>query len=69
MYTPLAAKIRPSSLDEFVGQRHLIDKGKPLSNIIESGVIPNMIFYGYSGIGKTTLAHIIACLLYTSHKL
>ena len=60
MYTPLAAKIRPSSLDEFVGQRHLIGKGKPLSNIIESGVIPNMIFYGYSGIGKTTLAHIIA---------
>ena len=60
MYTPLAAKIRPSSLDEFVGQRHLIGKGKPLSNIIESGVIPNMLFYGYSGIGKTTLAHIIA---------
>ena len=57
---PLADKIRPSSLDEVVGQKHLLGKGKPLRRIIESGEIPNMIFYGPSGIGKTTVASIIA---------
>lgn len=57
---PLAARLRPASLDDMVGQRHLIGKGKPLRRIIESGRIPNMIFYGSSGLGKTTLAHIIA---------
>lgn len=57
---PLAARIRPSSLDEMVGQEHLIGKGRPLRRIIESGNIPNMIFYGSSGVGKTTLAQIIA---------
>lgn len=60
MYQPLAARIRPTSLDDFVGQKHLVGEGKPLRKIIESGVVPNMIFYGYSGIGKTTLARIIA---------
>lgn len=60
MYSPLAAKIRPNNLDDFVGQKHLVGSGKPLRKIIESGVIPNMIFYGSSGIGKTTLAKIIA---------
>lgn len=60
MYSPLAARIRPESLDDFVGQKHLVGYGKPLRKIIESGIIPNMIFYGYSGIGKTTLAKIIA---------
>ena len=60
MYTPLASKLRPKELSEVVGQKHLIGKGMPLSNIVESGRIPNMIFYGYCGIGKTTLASIIA---------
>ena len=60
MYSPLAARIRPNSLEDFIGQKHLVGPGKPLRRIIESGIIPNMIFYGYSGIGKTTLAKIIA---------
>ncbi len=57
---PLAEQIRPHSLDDVVGQKHLLDSGKPLRRIIESGHIPNMIFYGSSGIGKTTVARIIA---------
>lgn len=58
--TPLADKIRPQTLDDVVGQSHLLGKDKPLRRIIESGRIPNMIFYGSSGIGKTTVARIIA---------
>lgn len=57
---PLADRIRPQTLDEMVGQRHLIGEGKPLRRILASGVIPNLIFYGPSGVGKTTLASIIA---------
>lgn len=57
---PLAVKMRPTTLDEMVGQKHLLGRGMPLRTIIESGNIPNMIFYGSSGIGKTTLAYIIA---------
>ena len=57
---PLAERLRPQSLDEVVGQEHLLAPGKPLRRIIESGRIPNMIFYGSSGIGKTTVARIIA---------
>ena len=57
---PLADKIRPKTLDEVVGQSHILGKGKPLRRIIESGRIPNMIFYGASGVGKTTVARIIA---------
>ena len=60
MYMPLAARLRPHRIEDMVGQQHLIGKGKPLYKIIESGSVPNMIFYGYSGIGKTTLARIIA---------
>ncbi len=60
MSTPLADKIRPKTLDDVVGQPHLLGKDKPLRRIIESGKIPNMIFYGSSGIGKTTVARIIA---------
>lgn len=57
---PLADRIRPSTLDEVVGQRHILAQGKPLYNIISRGKIPNMIFYGPSGVGKTTVANIIA---------
>lgn len=60
MSMPLAEKIRPKTLDDVVGQTHLLSKDKPLRKIIESGKIPNMIFYGSSGIGKTTVARIIA---------
>ncbi|MCI1966496.1 MAG: replication-associated recombination protein A [Oscillospiraceae bacterium] len=67
MSAPLADRIRPRSLDEIVGQRHLLDPGRPLRRIIESGKIPNMVFYGPSGIGKTTVASIIAAR--TSRKL
>ena len=58
--TPLADRIRPKTLDEVVGQEHLIAKGRLLRNIIENNEIPNMIFYGPSGVGKTTVANIIA---------
>lgn len=60
MASPLADRIRPKNLDEVVGQKHLIGKGKILRNIIEKGSIPNLIFYGPSGVGKTTVARIIA---------
>ncbi len=60
MSTPLADRIRPKNLDEVVGQRHLLAEGKYLRRIIESGNVPNMIFYGPSGVGKTTVARIIA---------
>lgn len=57
---PLAEQIRPSCLEEIVGQQHLLAPNQPLRRIIESGKIPNMIFYGPSGVGKTTVARIIA---------
>ncbi len=60
MNNPLAARMRPCTLDDVVGQRHLLSKGKPLYTMIESGNIPNLIFYGPSGVGKTTVASIIA---------
>ncbi len=60
MAAPLADRIRPKTLDEVVGQRHLLAPGKALRSIIESGEIPNMVFYGPSGVGKTTVASIIA---------
>ena len=60
MNKPLADRIRPTTLDDVVGQKHLLTKGKALYNLIESGDIPNLIFYGPSGVGKTTVASIIA---------
>ena len=60
MYKPLADEIRPRGLDEVVGQQHILGEGGMLRRIIESGRIPNMIFYGPSGTGKTTVARIIA---------
>ena len=60
MGTPLAERLRPEKLEEVVGQRHLLEAGRPLRRIVESGRIPNLIFYGPSGVGKTTVARIIA---------
>ncbi len=60
MNRPLADRIRPTTLDEVVGQKHILGQGQILRNIIESGRIPNMIFYGLSGTGKTTVANIAA---------
>ena len=60
MSAPLADKIRPKTLADVVGQEHILAEGKPLRKIIDSGTVPNMIFYGPSGVGKTTVARIIA---------
>ncbi len=57
---PLAARLRPESLEEFVGQQHLIGPGKVLRRLIESDQVASMIFWGPPGVGKTTLARIIA---------
>jgi len=59
-YQPLADEIRPQSLDEVVGQPHILGQNGLLRRIIESGSIPNLVFYGPSGTGKTTVANIIA---------
>ena len=68
MNTPLADRLRPDSLDDIVGQKELLAPGRPLRRIIESGTIPNLIFYGPSGVGKTTLASYIARITNRSFK-
>lgn len=60
MYQPLADLLRPQTLDEVYGQEHILGQGAILRRLIDSGNIPNMIFYGPSGTGKTTVANIIA---------
>lgn len=60
MENPLADRLRPKSMEDIIGQNHILGKGKILNQIIKSGFIPNMIFYGPPGVGKTTAAYIIA---------
>lgn len=60
MNKPLADRLRPQALSEVVGQSHIIGDGKVLSEVAKSGNLPNMIFYGPSGVGKTTVANILA---------
>jgi putative ATPase len=61
---PLAERMRPASLDDYVGQKHLVGPGAVLRKAIESGALPSMIFWGPPGVGKTTLAYIISQSLY-----
>ncbi|QHS54829.1 replication-associated recombination protein A [Mucilaginibacter sp. 14171R-50] len=61
---PLAERMRPKSLDDYVGQKHLVGKGAVLRKAIESGSLPSMLFWGPPGVGKTTLAYIISQSLY-----
>ena len=60
MNSPLADRMRPNRIEDVAGQRHLLEKGRVLRKIIDSGDVPNLIFYGPSGVGKTTVAKIIA---------
>ena len=60
MPSPLADRVRPTKIEEVCGQKHILGENKVLRKIIDSGRIPNLIFYGPSGVGKTTVANIIA---------
>ena len=64
VYEPLASKYRPSTLDGFIGQDHLVGESGPIRRFLQSGNIPSMIFWGPPGTGKTTLAYIISLNLY-----
>ncbi len=63
MNSPLAERLRPQTLDDFIGQQHLVGKGSVLRKMIDSGRIPSIIFWGPPGVGKTTLANIISNVL------
>lgn len=70
IYEPLASKYRPKTLDDFIGQEHLVGENGPIRKFLDTGRIPSMIFWGPPGIGKTTLAYIISLnLYYDFHKL
>jgi len=69
-HEPLASKYRPKTLEEFVGQEHLVGKNGPIRKFLETGNIPSMIFWGPPGTGKTTLAYILSLnLYYDFHKM
>ena len=55
MAAPLADRVRPATLDQVVGQQHILGPGRALRKIIEAGEVPNMVFYGPAGVGKTTV--------------
>ena len=59
MNQPLAERLRPQTLDDFLGQDHLVGKSGPIRLALKSNLLPSMIFWGPPGVGKTTLAHII----------
>src|SRR5262245_43143758 len=66
--TPLAERMRPRTLEEFVGQVHLLGEGRPLRQAIESGTLHSLILWGPPGTGKTTLARIIAAVVGAEFK-